>query len=274
MTAPTTVVWELAPRYPRSGPYRLPAPGAPRALDTAECRTLLDEFARLGVVTVEVSGGEPTGRADFADLAAHASARGLGLAFHTDGTGVTPALARQLAGDHRRTARVALAAPTEAADDAVRGPGAYRASVRAMELLASAGVYEFEVAVPLTRHSAERLDALLAVAGIFGARLRLTGDRPPEAAPDAAQRRAVAAWVAEHRERVRFGVHPTGDLAEECGAGRDICLVDVVGDVFACPVARGVRPHGNVRDAGGFAAVARSLVPAVCPAAPAVARPA
>lgn len=274
MTAPATVVWELAPRHPRSGPFRLPPPGAPRALDTAECRALLDDFARLGVVGVEVAGGEPTGRADFAELAGHASARGLGLAFHTDGTGVTPALARQVAGDPRLTPRIALAAPTEAADDAVRGPGAYRASVRAMEVLASAGVYEFEVAVPLTGHSAERLDALLAVAGLFGARLRLTGDRPREAAPDAAQRRVVAAWAAEHRERVRFGVHPTGDLAEDCGAGRDICLVDAVGDVFACPAARGARPHGNVRNAGGFAAVALGLAPATCPAAPAVARPA
>jgi radical SAM protein with 4Fe4S-binding SPASM domain len=43
-----------------------------------------------------------------------------------------------------------------------------------------------------------------------------------------------------------------------CGAGRVVCLIDPVGDVYACPFA--IHPAflaGNVRGPGGFAAVWR-----------------
>ena len=43
-----------------------------------------------------------------------------------------------------------------------------------------------------------------------------------------------------------------------CGAGRVVCLIDPVGDVYACPFA--IHENflaGNVRGAGGFAAVWR-----------------
>ncbi|MFE3543081.1 radical SAM protein [Nocardia sp. NPDC059177] len=274
---PTTVVWELNPRRDRPGPRRSVAPVAP-ALDTTACAELIDDLALLGVGAVEIGGGEPTERADFWELADRIRARGMRLAFDTDGTGITPAVARRLAGDHRLTARIRLAAPTSAADDAIRGPGAYRASVRAMELLASSGVYEFELTAPLTRHSVDHLDALAGVAGLFGARLRLTGDRPVAAAPDAGQRRALAAWLRTRHGEIGLGPHPTGDLAETCGAGVDICRIDASGRVFACPVPSAAPPVGTVRAAGGFAALwqqAPLLVHARtggCPSAPAVAR--
>ncbi len=43
-----------------------------------------------------------------------------------------------------------------------------------------------------------------------------------------------------------------------CGAGRVVCLIDPVGDVYACPFA--IHENflaGNVRDEGGFARVWR-----------------
>ena len=43
-----------------------------------------------------------------------------------------------------------------------------------------------------------------------------------------------------------------------CGAGRVVCLVDPVGDVYACPFAiHDEFLAGNVRDAGGFTSVWR-----------------
>ena len=44
--------------------------------------------------------------------------------------------------------------------------------------------------------------------------------------------------------------------SDMCGAGRVVCLIDPVGDVYACPFA--IHPSflaGNVRDPGGFAGV-------------------
>ena len=44
-----------------------------------------------------------------------------------------------------------------------------------------------------------------------------------------------------------------------CGAGRVVCLIDPVGDVYACPFAiHDAFLAGNVRDPGGFARVWRS----------------
>jgi radical SAM protein with 4Fe4S-binding SPASM domain len=44
-----------------------------------------------------------------------------------------------------------------------------------------------------------------------------------------------------------------------CGAGRVVCLIDPVGDVYACPfVLHDEFRAGSVRDQGGFAAVWRS----------------
>jgi mycofactocin radical SAM maturase len=41
-----------------------------------------------------------------------------------------------------------------------------------------------------------------------------------------------------------------------CGAGRVVCLIDPVGDVYACPfVIHDEFKAGNVRDPGGFAEV-------------------
>ncbi|MGY0499524.1 radical SAM protein [Nocardia sp. FBN12] len=275
VSPPMSVFWELDAARPDD---RI-RPRSPR-LGTDECRAVIDDLARFGVCGVEIGGAEPTARADFWDIADHVRGRGIALAFDTDGTRMTPAVARRLAGDHRLTARVRLAAPTETDDDAVRGRGAFRASLRAMELLASTGDYEFEVSVPLTRHSADRLDALLAVTGVFGARLRLTGDRPPEVAPDASQRRALADWLDKHRDEVLLGTHPTGDLAEYCAGGAESCLIDASGAVYACPMARRGQPVGTVRDEGGFIGIWRDS-PSLdyarvtgCPAAPAAARPA
>ena len=43
-----------------------------------------------------------------------------------------------------------------------------------------------------------------------------------------------------------------------CGAGRVVCLIDPIGDVYACPfVIHDEFRAGNVRDPGGFAAVWR-----------------
>src|SRR5213075_1109582 len=43
-----------------------------------------------------------------------------------------------------------------------------------------------------------------------------------------------------------------------CGAGRVVCLIDPVGDVYACPFAiHDAFRAGNVRDPGGFAGVWR-----------------
>jgi len=84
--------------------------------------------------------------------------------------------------------------------------------------------------------------------------------------PTAAQQRHVYDWLLEHGEAVLTGdsffhLSAYGQALPGlnlCGAGRVVCLIDPVGDVYACPFAIHEQfLAGNVREAGGFAGVWR-----------------
>jgi radical SAM protein with 4Fe4S-binding SPASM domain len=93
------VVWHLTRRcnlacahcYTDAGPER----GA-NELSAAEGRKLLDELAAYNVPAVLFSGGEPTLRPDFLELAAHGVGKGLRIVVSTNGTVITPDFARRL----------------------------------------------------------------------------------------------------------------------------------------------------------------------------------
>ena len=104
----------------------------------------------------------------------------------------------------------------------------------------------------------------------YGAQLRLTRLRPSgrgadvwdELHPTADQQRLLYDWLMAHGEEVLTGdsfFHLAGygealPGLNLCGAGRVVCLVDPVGDVYACPFAiHDEFLAGNVRSPGGFA---------------------
>lgn len=65
-------------------------------LTTAEGLALIDDLADFGVPVLLLSGGEPLLRPDLFDLVAHARARGLRTTLSTNGTLITPDVARRL----------------------------------------------------------------------------------------------------------------------------------------------------------------------------------
>ncbi|MEU4650322.1 mycofactocin radical SAM maturase [Nocardia fluminea] len=246
----------------------------PRELSTTECKALIDEFGRVGVSYADISGGEPTVREDFWDLLDHATDRRLSVGFCTSGIRITPAAAAAIATSGCVDVRIALDEPTEAANDAVGGPGAYRAAVRAMELLASSGVYDFELSVVATRHNVGRLDAFLAIADLFGARLRLSLPRPSARGVDGVSEehllpehhRDLYRWLRDRGGQVRTGdwfVPLFGDSAPVLGSAVSdadgvACLVDPIGDVYIRPpLGYADLRAGNVRAPGGFERVWR-----------------
>jgi mycofactocin radical SAM maturase len=128
--------------------------------------------------------------------------------------------------------------------------------------------------VVVTRQNVTQLDAFQALAGRFGAQLRLTRLRPSgrgadvwdELHPTADQQRLLYDWLTERGEQVLTGdsfFHLAGyggalPGLNLCGAGRVVCLIDPVGDVYACPFAiHDSFLAGNVLGPGGFAAVWR-----------------
>jgi mycofactocin radical SAM maturase len=126
----------------------------------------------------------------------------------------------------------------------------------------------------MTRHNIAQLDEFRRIADRFGAQLRLTRLRPSgrgarvwgDLHPTADQQRELYDWLVAHGERVLTGdsFFHLGAYGQPlpglnlCGAGRVVCLIDPVGDVYACPFAiHESFLAGNVAGAGGFTRVWR-----------------
>ncbi|MBF6169994.1 mycofactocin radical SAM maturase [Nocardia blacklockiae] len=276
LDSPICLTWELTYACNLSCIHCLSSSGRrdPRELSTRECTDLIDEFERMQVFYVNIGGGEPTVRPDFWDLVDYATGHHVGVKFSTNGIRITPAAAHKIATSGYVDVQISLDGATEAVNDAVRGAGSYRTAITAMERLASAGVHDFKLSVVVTRQNAGQLDAFKAVADLFGAQLRLTRLRPSgrgadtwdELHPTAEQQRGLYDWLREHGESVLTGdsfFHLSG-YGESlpglnlCGAGRVVCLIDPVGDVYACPFAiHDQFRAGNIRTPGGFERVWR-----------------
>jgi len=276
LDAPICLTWELTYACNLSCVHCLSSSGRrdPRELSTAECQALIDEFERMQVFYVNIGGGEPTVRPDFWELVDYATAHHVGVKFSTNGIKITPGVARRLAGSDYVDVQISLDGATEEVNDAVRGRGSYATALGAMEHLAAAGFAGFKVSVVVTRQNAGQLDAFQAIADRYGAQLRLTRLRPSgrgadvwdELHPTAAQQRTLYDWLLANGERVLTGdsfFHLAGygetlPGLNLCGAGRVVCLIDPVGDVYACPFAiHDTFLAGNVRGDGGFARVWR-----------------
>ena len=275
LDAPICLTWEITYGCNLACVHCLSSSGRrdPRELSTADAVAVLDELAAMSVFYVNIGGGEPTIRADFFDLVDHAVSRGVGVKFSTNGTTMTAPRAARLAGSDYVDVQVSLDGADEATNDAVRGAGSWAAARRAMDHLAAAGFGQFKISVVVTRRNVSQLDRLEELAAGYGAQLRLTRLRPSgrgaqswaELHPTAEQSVELYRWLVERPEVLTgdsfFHLsalgEPLGGL-NLCGAGRVVCLIDPVGDVYACPfVMHEQFRAGSVRDPGGFAAVWR-----------------
>ena len=276
LDAPICLTWELTYACNLACVHCLSSSGRrdPGELSTAECKRVVDELREMQVFYVNIGGGEPTVRRDFWELVDYATDHAVGVKFSTNGSRITPSVAARLAGSDYVDVQVSLDGATREINDAIRGVGSYDTALSALERLAEAGFAGAKVSVVVTRHNASQLDELKALADRYGGQLRLTRLRPSgrgadvwdELRPTAEQLRALHAWLLEHANDVLTGdsffhLSAYGEALPGlnfCGAGRVVCLIDPVGDVYACPFAiHEAFLAGNVRDDGGFTTVWR-----------------
>lgn len=278
LDAPICLTWELTYACNLACVHCLSSSGRrdPRELSTAECKAVIDELERMQVFYVNIGGGEPTVRKDFWELVDYATAHHVGVKFSTNGSRITPAIAARIASSDYVDVQISLDGATAEVNDRVRGAGSYATAIAAMQHLADAGFEGFKLSVVCTRENIGQLDAFKAIADRYGAQLRLTRLRPSGRGADVwddlhplpEQQKELYDWLLAHGE----GVVLTGDsffhlaaFGESlpglnlCGAGRVVCLIDPVGDVYACPFAiHESFLAGNVRSPGGFTTVWRS----------------
>jgi mycofactocin radical SAM maturase len=276
LDAPICLTWELTYACNLACSHCLSSSGRrdPRELSTAEAKAVIDELERMQVFYVNIGGGEPTIRPDFWELLDYAVEHHVGVKFSTNGSRITAETAARLAGNDYVDVQISLDGATAEVNDAVRGEGSYATAIGAMEHLANAGFEGFKLSVVCTRENIGQLDAFKAIADRYGAQLRLTRLRPSgrgadvwdELHPTAAQQRQIYDWLVAHGDNVLTGdsffhLAAFGEALPGlnlCGAGRVVCLIDPVGDVYACPFAiHDEFLAGNVRGEGGFARVWR-----------------
>ena len=247
----------------------------PRELTTDEAKAVIDELERMQVFYVNIGGGEPTVRPDFWELVDYATDHHVGVKFSTNGVKISPEVATRLTGNDYIDVQISLDGATAEVNDYVRGPGSYDTAMRAMQNLFDAGFRGFKLSVVCTRQNVGQLDQFKAIADRFGAQLRLTRLRPSgrgadvwdELHPTQEQQRQLYDWLVAHGDDVLTGdsffhLSAYGSALPGlnlCGAGRVVCLIDPIGDVYACPFA--IHEEflaGNVRDEGGFTGVWRT----------------
>ena len=273
LDAPICLTWELTYACNLACVHCLSSSGRrdPRELSTAQCKAVIDELERMQVFYVNIGGGEPTVRPDFWELVDYATEHRVGVKFSTNGVRITPERATRLAAGDYVDVQISLDGATAEINDAVRGPGSFAMAVRALENLAAAGFSDPKISVVVTRHNVGQLDDFKALADRYGATLRITRLRPSgrgadvwdELHPTAEQQVQLYNWLVARGERVLTGdsffhlsgLGEPGALAglNMCGAGRVVCLIDPVGDVYACPFAIHDRfLAGNVLSDNGF----------------------
>ncbi|RPJ72025.1 MAG: radical SAM protein, partial [Desulfobacteraceae bacterium] len=103
-------------------------------------RAVLDDLAAFGVPVVLFSGGEPLARRDLPELAAYAVSKGMRAVISTNGTLITPAVARTLKAIGLSYVGISLDG-LEAVNDSFRGvPGAFRGALAGIRNCQAAGI--------------------------------------------------------------------------------------------------------------------------------------
>ena len=270
LDAPICLTWELTYACNLQCVHCLSSSGRrdPRELTTEECEAVIDELQRMQVFYINIGGGEPTIRKDFWHLVRYAVDHGVGVKFSTNGSGIDAEVAEQLAESDYVDVQISIDGADAETNDHVRGAGSFATAVQAMEHLQVAGFEGFKISVVMTRHNIPQVDEFKAMADHYGAQLRLTRFRPSGRGADSwealhptdQQQRELYHWLMDHPDVLTgdsfFHLSALGEALPGlnlCGAGRVVCLIDPVGDVYACPfVLHDEFLAGSVRDDGGF----------------------
>ncbi|TCK20110.1 mycofactocin radical SAM maturase [Pseudonocardia endophytica] len=271
LNSPICLTWELTYACNLACVHCLSSSGRrdPRELDTAEAKAVIDELQRMQVFYINIGGGEPTVRPDFWELLDYSIDHDVGVKFSTNGIKLDKKRAAQLAATDYVDIQISMDGATAAVNDHVRGPGSFDTSIRALENLAEAGFGQPKISVVMTRENVDQLDDFKAIADKYNAQLRITRLRPSgrgadvwdELHPTAPQQKQLYDWLVANGDNVLTGdsffhLSAFGEALPGlnlCGAGRVVCLIDPVGDVYACPFA--IHENflaGNVRSPGGF----------------------
>jgi len=173
---PYAVSWNLTQRCNLlcAHCYMSAAPGAEASgeLDTAECRRVMADLARVspGAFLI-LTGGEPLLRSDLFTLAAVGRDHGFTVVVGTNGVLLRERQARQMRAHGVQGASLSLDSTDPDRHDRFRHlPGAWRGAVRATEALRAEGL-DFSLHMSVTDWNVDEIPAMIDLARQLGARV-------------------------------------------------------------------------------------------------------
>ncbi|GEA19475.1 putative heme d1 biosynthesis radical SAM protein NirJ2 [Moorella sp. E306M] len=238
-------------------------------LSTAEAKNLIDEAVKAGFRIMIFSGGEPLLRPDLLELIAYAAARGLRAVLGSNGTLLTPDLARELKKAGALAIGISLDSCDPARHDRLRQKdGAWQEALAGMAACREAGL-SFQVHTTVFDWNQDELEKLTDLAVDLGARAHHFFFLVPTgraASIEAESLRAEAyertlKRILQKQQQVNIELKPTCApqfmrIAREMGipvrysrgclAGIAYCIVSPRGDVQPCAYLN--LPVGNVRE--------------------------
>lgn len=252
LASPICLTWEITYGCNLKCVHCLSSSGRrrPDELSTEECKGLIDRFREMSIFYVNIGGGEPMIRRDFFEIIEYATKNRVGVKFSTNGSRIDEEAARRLASMDYLDIQISIDGHDSVSNDAIRGPGAFDMAIKALSNLKDAGFDTPKISVVATRESVEHLDELDAIAKEYGAQLRITRLRPSGRGidsysylnPTSKQQTKLYEWLSKRSDVLTgdsfFHLSPLGEPLDGlniCGAGRVVCLIDPVGDVYACP---------------------------------------
>jgi len=162
----TTRTCDLVCVHCRASSERGPYPGE---LGEDKGREILEQIAGKGKPIVILTGGEPLLREDIFRLAQFGTELGLRMVMATNGTMITPEIARRMQTSGIKRVSISIDGANATDHDRFRKvPGAFEGAMRGIEMLKSAGV-EFQINTTVTRHNAGQIDKILELAVDLGA---------------------------------------------------------------------------------------------------------
>ncbi len=249
--------------------YRDAGPKLDDELSTSEGKKLIEQIKKAGFKIMIFSGGESLMRPDIYELGAHARNNGLRAVLGTNGTLITPDVARDLKKAGFMAAGVSLDSLTPEKQDNFRClKDGYQLTLAGMKNLKEAGV-PFQIHTTVMDWNVDELDAITDFCLEVGAMahhvffLVPTGrgaDIEEEALKVGAYERTLKKLMNKQKQ-VPIEIKPTCApqfmrvaalmglelrFTKGCLAGTDYCIIGPSGDVQPCAYLN--LPIGNVKD--------------------------
>lgn len=169
--SPRLVAWELtnacnlACIHCRASAIKDPAPDE---LSTAQAKHFVDELVEYKPIII-LTGGEPLLRADVYDIARYASGHGLRVVLATNGTLLTPEIARKLKDAGIQRVSISIDGAKEETHDTFRGePGAFNGAMRGIDILEKEGI-SFQINTTITKRNLTEIPGIYDLALELGA---------------------------------------------------------------------------------------------------------